>query len=74
MFLLRNTLVVDKMNSIKGYINWCELLAPEKYILLSAEEKSNIESTKIIPCALGSNNFGFIEVTYRIPKYRPIFD
>lgn len=47
-----------------------EFISAEKYANLSAGEKSNIESTKIIAPKLGDNNFGKIQIIYRTPIYK----
>ncbi len=47
-----------------------ESLSPEAYLKLSAKEKMNIDSTKIMPAQLGKADFGQIHVIYKTPTYR----
>ena len=51
--------------------NDTEILTAEQYLKLTAEEKSKIVASQIIPPALGKeNDFGNIQVTYSTPIYR----
>ncbi len=46
-----------------------ECLSAARFLSLSKEEKANILSSKPVPAPLGSNSFGWIEVTYKTGRY-----
>ena len=47
-----------------------EILSAEEYLKLKSTRPWIIKHARIVPCALGSNDFGGgIEVTYRYPVY-----
>lgn len=46
-----------------------DLITPNQYLQLTAEEKSNISRIEIIPPRLGQNHFGMIKIIYKNPKY-----
>ena len=47
-----------------------ELLTVEKFMSLTEQEKNKIQSVKIIPPSLESNDFGKIHVKYKVSTYR----
>ncbi|SJM90669.1 conserved hypothetical protein [Crenothrix polyspora] len=47
-----------------------EFLTIEKFMSLTAKEKSKIQSVKIIPPSLDRDDFGKIQVKYKVPSYR----
>lgn len=50
-----------------------EIISPEEYLKLTDSDKANIESSKIIPPSLGSNDFGKIEINYKYPIYKDMY-
>jgi hypothetical protein len=47
-----------------------EYLSVEKYMALTEQEKNKIQSVKIIPPSLDGDNFGKIQVKYKVPTYK----
>ena len=46
-----------------------KVISAPSFANLSPEEKAGIKSTRILPPRLGSNDFGSIEVTLKVPVY-----
>jgi len=46
-----------------------KFVSPGDFINMSESEKSNIKTVKIVPPRLGSNDFGKLKITYKIPVY-----
>lgn len=49
-----------------------KLIPATQYANMSNEEKSRFKKTRIAPPKLGSDDFGYIEVTLKIPEYQPV--
>lgn len=58
------------MRTIELVSSDTEFLSIEKYMSLTDNEKSNIQSVKIIPPKLESKDFGKIFVKYKVPTYK----
>lgn len=58
------------INPIEMMGKKAELMSPESYLSLNEREKANIIQTNIVPCKLGSRDFGKIQVVYRLPVYK----
>ena len=44
-------------------------ISPIDFVNLSDSEKTNIKAVKIVPPSLGSNDFGKLKVTFKVPIY-----
>lgn len=49
-----------------------KLISAVQYAKMSDAEKAQFKKTRILPPQLGSNSFGYIEVTLKVPEYRPL--
>ncbi|MCF8156421.1 MAG: hypothetical protein K9K35_10485 [Rhodoferax sp.] len=64
--------IMNSANSIDVFPVREELLKPEEFLDLVERNPSMIERSTFIPPKLGGPGFGFIQVQYSRPKYRPI--
>lgn len=44
-------------------------LAPAEFLGLTPEQKADIKRARIVPPKLGEPGFGYVEVTYKTPRY-----
>lgn len=57
------------MKRLEARTRQVESMPPAKFLTLSPERKADIKQARIVSPQLGRGGFGYIEVTFKTPRY-----
>lgn len=62
------------MTLLEARVRKVEKMPAKKFLDLSPERKADIKSVRIVSPKLGKPGFGYVEVTYKTPRYSTAMD